>query len=156
MNWYRDVIRESAAFNATSRVATLTLLHPTFRRKVEAVITDALGVGVRLIAFETYRSQARQTELYKQKVTELRTVGVHHYGLAADLVPLDSRGVPTWDDPEAFRLLQHLAHVHGLVSGIDWGHPERHHTFVDEPHVQMCSIEQQDALFRGEWYPPVE
>lgn len=134
---------------------SLELLHPDFRRKVAAILHDLAQHGVKAIAYETYRSQELQEQYYRQGVTELKRVGVHHYGLAADIVPLDWAGNPTWDNAAAFRLLARLAKLHGLISGSDWGHPERKHRFVDAPHVQMVSIEQQPALFSGAWYPDI-
>jgi LAS superfamily LD-carboxypeptidase LdcB len=71
------------------------------RSKVLAIIADAAAAGIKLMAYETFRRQARQTKLYHQRATKLKTVGVHHYGLACDLVK-DIAGEPSWKGDFAF------------------------------------------------------
>ena len=102
------------------------------------------------MVFETYRSQARQTQLFNQRASKLRTVGVHHFGLACDIVKVVD-GEPSWKG--SFSIVGELAHEHGLIWGGDWGSPQIRHSFIDAVHVQRCSIGKQAALFRGEWYP---
>lgn len=149
-NFFTDVVSKDARLKSTKRVADMNLLEPIMRQKVEAIIADARANGVELMAFETFRSQARQTELFNQGATKLRNVGVHHYGLACDIVKLVA-GEPSWKG--SFALVGQLAHEHGLIWGGDWGAPNVRHSFVDLVHVQRCSIAKQAGLFRGEWYP---
>ncbi|KWT86783.1 M15 family metallopeptidase [Candidatus Magnetominusculus xianensis] len=149
-NFYTDVIVKDSRFESVNRVGDLNLLEPITRGKVQAIISDAKAHGVDLMVFETYRSQARQDELFKQGATKLRIVGVHHYGLACDIVK-SIGGDPSWKG--GFSLLGRLAHQHGLIWGGDWGNPTIHHNFIDAVHVQRCSIIRQASLFRGEWYP---
>ncbi len=85
-NFYEDVILKDTRVNSTKIVADPTLLEPVTRQRVEAIIADAKAHGLDLMVFETYRSQARQELLFNQGATKLRTVGVHHYGLACDIV----------------------------------------------------------------------
>jgi hypothetical protein len=120
------------------------------RRKVLAVVAEAQAHGVPLMVFETYRSTQRQKELYTQGATKLKVVGVHHFGLACDLVKVVN-GEPSWDG--SFDLVGHLAKAHNLIWGGDWGTPHAHHTFIDEPHVQWCSVHDQAKLLAGKWYP---
>ena len=148
--FFTDVIQPSPLYNSTQRVASLDLLEPTFRQKVEGIIADAAAHGRHLMVFETYRSQARQHQLFLQGVTKLATVGVHHYGLAADIVYL-AAGEPSWKGD--FDFLGQLARAHQLIWGGNWGYPQRPHSFVDSDHVQWCTVGRQAALFRGEWYP---
>lgn len=150
MSFFTDVIQKHPAFHAQGRYSQIDLLEPETRRKVQAILSDAKAHGVELHLFETYRSQERQRVLFDQHATQLRTVGVHHYGLAADIVYW-AGGEPSWKGD--FTLLAHLAKAHGLVSGMDWGRPGVHHSFVDSDHVQRCSIADQARLFRGDWYP---
>jgi hypothetical protein len=149
-NFFTDVISKDERFNSTKRVADMNLLEPITRQKVEAIIADARANGVELMAFETFRSQARQAELFNQGATKLRNVGVHHYGLACDIVKVVA-GEPSWKG--SFVLVGQLAHGHGLIWGGDWGAPQIRHSFIDLVHVQRCSIANQAGLFRGEWYP---
>src|SRR6266566_7567724 len=149
-NFYTDVISKDSHFNSAKRVADLSLLETITRRAVEAIIADAKVHGLELMVFETYRSQARQEQLFNQGATKLRTVGVHHYGLACDIVTVVD-DEPSWKGD--FSLLGQLAHEHGLIWGGDWGEPGKPHSFIDAVHVQRCTIARQASLFRGVWYP---
>lgn len=149
-NFYTDTIKKDPRFHSPDRCADLDLLEPNVKRKVLAILSDALTDGVEYMVFETYRSPARQLQLYHQGATKLRNVGVHGYGLACDIVK-KVNGQPSWDG--SFSLLGRLAKGHNLVWGGDWGHPEKPHSFIDDDHVQWCSIAMQQGLFAGVWYP---
>jgi len=81
-SFFVDVISKDGRFHSLKRISDPRLLEPRTRAAVKAVIADAAAHGIALMIFETYRSQERQTELFNQKATQLRTVGVHHFGLA--------------------------------------------------------------------------
>lgn len=149
-NFYTDVIQQDPRFLSTARIDDVALLEPVTRAVVQAIIQDAKTHGMDLMVFETYRSQARQQMLFNQGATKLRTVGVHHYGLACDLVK-DVGGSPSWKGD--FSLLGVLAKSHGMIWGGDWGAPQVHHSFIDSDHVQRCSLAAQVGLFAGTWYP---
>jgi len=151
-NFFQDVIQPDPRFNNVDCISALDLLEPTMRGKVQSIIADAKAHGFDCMVFETYRSQARQQQLFNQGATELRKVGVHHYGLACDIVK-SVNGQPSWKGD--FSLLGRLARQYGLIWGGDWGRPNVHHSFVDEVHVQWCSLARQADLFRGAWYPVV-
>src|SRR6185312_11923088 len=149
-SFYDDVISKDARLHSTKRIADPQLLEPATRAAVQAVIDDAAAHGITLMIFETYRSQERQQMLFDQGASQLRTVGVHHYGLACDLVK-NINGEPSWKGD--FSFLGKIAPAHGLVWGGDWGQPNLHHSFQDNDHVQRCSVMMQAQLFRGDWYP---
>ena len=149
-NFFTDVISKYPNLHSTGRVSDVELLEPVTKQRVDAIIADAKAHGIDLMVFETYRSQERQQVLFEQGVTKLRQVGVHHYGLACDIVK-SLNGEPSWKGD--FSLLGQLAKEHGLIWGGDWGAPNRQHSFVDNVHVQRCTVGQQASLFRGEWYP---
>jgi len=149
-NFYTDVIQQDSRFQSATRVAELDLLEPTTRRLVEQIVDSAQKMGIPLIVYETYRSQARQQELFDRGATKLRTVGVHHYGLACDMVR-SIGGEPSWKGDFAF--LGELAHASGLIWGGDWGNPGIKHNFVDAVHVQRPTVAREPALFAGTWYP---
>jgi hypothetical protein len=150
MSFYTDVIQSDPRFRLTTRVSNTDLLEPVTREEVNAIVADAAAQGINLMIFETYRSAERQQLLFAQGATQLRQVGVHHYGLAADLVK-NINGEPSWKGD--FSFLAHLVRQHGLVSGLDWGNPNIHHTFVDSGHVQRITVGRQASLFSGIWYP---
>jgi hypothetical protein len=149
-NFYTDTIRQDLRYDSPNRIADLNLLEPTTRGLVQQIVADAKAHGLELMVFETYRSQARQDQLFAQGATQLRTVGVHHYGLACDIVK-SIDGDPSWKGD--FSLLGRLAHQYHLIWGGDWGNPNIPHTFIDEPHVQRCSLDRQASLFQNQWYP---
>jgi len=149
-NFYTDVIKKDPRFNSPNRVSDLNLLEPVTRQLVEAIVADAKAKGIEVMVYETYRSQARQTALFKRKATKLKVVGVHHFGLACDIVK-DINGDPSWKGD--FSFLGKLAHGHKLIWGGDWGEPGVKHNFIDSVHVQRCRVRRQKSLFAGTWYP---
>jgi len=149
-NFYTDVIEKDPRFDGTDRIADTALLEPSTRQRVEAIIAEAKSQGIELMIYETYRSQARQLQLFKQGAARLQNVGVHHYGLACDIVKCINSEPSTKGD---FSFLGTLAKKHGLIWGGDWGDPSEKHTFPPYVHVQRCSLKDQQALFNGDWYP---
>jgi len=150
-NFKQDVIDRSPLRNTTDVIRDIALLAPEMRAKVNAVIADAATAGHRLIVLETYRSEARQAELFRSGATELEHVGVHGYGLACDLAFLGPDGKVNWSAD--YSVLGNIARGHGLVWGGDWGEPAVHHTFHDDDHLQWCAVKDQPRLFDGSWYP---
>jgi hypothetical protein len=149
--FYNDVIEKSPYFTTLALYRELDLVEPITRTAIEAIVSDAAKEHqIKLMVFETFRSVARQEYLFQNGKTQLSQVGVHHYGLAADLVVVKN-GQPTWDVDYSF--LKPLAQRHGLVSGIDWHHPLMKNRFVDADHVQRINVEDQGKLFSGAWYP---
>lgn len=143
-NFYTDTIKKDSRFKSVKPIGDLDLLEPVMRKAVKEIIAEAAADGVKLMVFESYRSQARQTKLFAQGATQLKTVGVHHYGLACDLVK-NVNGSPSWKGD--FKFLGKLAKKHGLVWGGNW------RGFTDEVHVQRCAVKHQKKLFAGDWYP---
>jgi hypothetical protein len=150
MSYYTDVIQDDARFHSTAACRDIWLLEPVTRAAVQAIIADAAAAGIVLFVTETYRSCERQQQLFAAGGTHLRTVGVHHYGLACDFAKLID-GVASWAGDWGF--LCGLAVAHGLICGGDWGEPNVPHSFRDFDHVQRCTLAQQDELFAGAWYP---
>lgn len=149
-NFYTDVIAHDARFDSTARIADASLLEPMTRQLVESLVASAHNMGIEVMIYETYRSQQRQQALFDNGATKLRTVGVHHYGLACDIVRAVG-GEPSWKGD--FSFLGQLAHSSGLIWGGDWGAPNLKHSFIDSVHVQRCTVARQGDLFSGNWYP---
>jgi hypothetical protein len=149
-NFYTNVIEPDPRFDSKARIDDIDLLEPVTRALVQAIVSGAQALGFPVMVYETYRSQARQEELFAIGATQLRLVGVHHYGLACDIVKMVN-GEPSWKGD--FSFLSHLARAHGLIWGGDWGDATARHSFVDVVHVQRCTVARQVGLFRGEWYP---
>lgn len=149
-NFFTDVISRNARFDSPTRVDDPVLLEPAMRQLVEGIVAAARQMGIELMIYETYRSRDRQQALFNNGATKLRTVGVHHYGLACDIVRAVG-GEPSWKGD--FSFLGQLAHSSGLIWGGDWGAPNIKHNFVDSVHVQRCTVARQADLFAGAWYP---
>jgi len=152
-NFYTDVIQADPRYYSVNRCTDLMLLEPVTRAAVQAVIADATSAGLPVVVFETYRSQDRQQAMFNSGASKLKTVGVHHYGLACDIVRVVG-GEPSWKVDYSF--LGPLAVAHRLLWGGDWGTPGQKHTFVDSDHVQRVTVAEQAALFAGSWYPDPE
>jgi hypothetical protein len=150
-NFYQDVIQPAPQFLSPNRCADSALIEPSTRTAIQSIISAAKAeMGLDLMLWEGYRSQPRQSALFTQRVTQLKTVGVHHYGLAGDIVKVIS-GEPSWKGD--FSFLGPLAKRFGLIWGGDWGTPNQPHSFRDFDHVQRCSVADQIKLFAGNWYP---
>ena len=94
-NFFQDIIAKDPQFKSPLRVSSMMLLEPITRVAVLNIVADAAAQGIALMVWETFRSRQRQRVLYDQHATQLHTVGVHHYGLAADVVK-DVNGEPSW------------------------------------------------------------
>ena len=149
-NFFTDVLQQDARFHSRKPLNDLNLLEQVTRSLVQPVIQEAATLGISLMVFETYRSQDRQLDLFDQGKSQLHTVGVHHYGLACDLVR-DVCGQPSWEGD--FSFLKVIARRHKLIWGGDWGTPCQPHKLYDAVHLQRCTVARQAALFRGDWYP---
>jgi D-alanyl-D-alanine carboxypeptidase len=153
-NFYTDIILKSSwAHNPGVVCKDIAMLEPGTRAKVQALIGDAKASGHDIRVMETYRSQARQTQLFHEGKTQLSKVGCHGFGVAADLGlfiggnKYDPRG-------QDYMFFEALCAKHKLISGINWGTPHAAHSFRDYDHVQNVPVFRQNELFAGRWYPP--
>ena len=107
-NFFTDVIKKDSRYLSTKCIDDINLLEPVLRDKVIKIVAEAKALGLKLMVFETYRSQQRQEELFKKRKTRLKEVGVHHYGLACDLVK-DINGKSFFDEDA-----EHVAGAYGF------------------------------------------
>lgn len=149
MSFYDTVLRNSKAFRSDAVCKDLALLEPGTRKAVMALMVSAKAQGIDLRLLETYRSQTRQSALFMKKATQLRTVGCHGYGVAADFGVFVGGKYATSNEP--YMPLRTLARKHGLISGLDWG--KAGPISWDAGHVQRVPVWRQRALFYGQWYP---
>lgn len=152
MTFYSEILRNSPAFRSDAVCKNLAMLEPGTRVAVMAIMADAMVAKIDLRLLETYRSQTRQSALFMQRRTQLRTVGCHGYGVAVDFGVFTNGRYEEGNKPYVF--LRDLARKHGMISGQDWGHA-RPGNFVDSGHVQRVPVWRQAELFNGTWYPPV-
>lgn len=151
-NFYVDVIKKDPRFKSTAVIKDLDLLEPGFRAKVAKFKQFAEHQGHVIDVLETYRSPARQLQLFKKGATQLKNVGVHGYGGAVDFaLYINGKYDPNGHDYLCFAAIAKQA---GVLSGIDWGEPNKPHSFRDFDHIQFCPVFRQADLFAGKWYPP--
>jgi hypothetical protein len=131
----------------------MDLLEPGTRQAVTDMVAEAKAEGHDLRVLETYRSQTRQSYLFSQHATQLRTVGTHGYGVAVDFGVF--RNGKYLESDKEYQFIGPLARKHGMVSGLDWGHSYPNRGFVDSGHVQRVPIFRQNAMFNGAWYPTI-
>ena len=151
-NFYTDVLKKDPRFATMQVIRDVSLLEPGMRAAVAKLIVLAHEAGHELKVGETFRSQARQAQVFREGASKLRKVGCHGYGLGCDLQlwvggTYDPRGTD-------YRFLEGLCRKVGLISGADWGDSESLHTFHDWCHVQRIPLWRQSQLFAGQWYPP--
>jgi hypothetical protein len=151
-SFYDTTLRNSKAFRSDVVCKDLNLLEPGTRAAVLALMAEAKADGIDIRLLETYRSQTRQSYLFTKRATQLRVVGCHGYGVAADFGVFTRGRYEEGNKPYVF--LKTLARKHGLISGQDWGHAKEG-SFVDSGHVQRVPVWRQAALFNGAFYPPV-
>lgn len=151
-NFYKDVICKSPLFKSLTLVSTLDLLEPVTRAAVIAVLAAAKKDGHDLRIVETYRSKERQAYLFMKHATQLKNVGVHHFGLAVDFGLHDDKGRYI-GSAAPYVFLPKLLEANGLISGIDWGTPQKKTHFIDAGHAQRIAVNRQARLFAGSWYP---
>ncbi len=87
--------------------------------------------------FEGYRSADRQMWLYNNHKTKVKLPDHHGYGLAGDVVWMDDKGNPHWDEPEGlYDVLGHNARAVRLEWGGDWSPARR-----DVYHIQCTDAQ---------------
>jgi hypothetical protein len=149
-SFYTTVLMKDIRFHSTTPIRDVSLLEPATRDAVMKIITNAGQAGIHFQVLETFRSQELQQLYFEKGVTQLRTVGVHHYGLACDL-GIVVAGQVQWKAD--YSVLGRYAKMFNLVWGGDWGNPAITHSFQDDDHVQRIAVADQDKLFDGSWYP---
>jgi hypothetical protein len=102
------------------------------------------------MVFETYRSRARQTDLFNSGATKLKQIGVHYFRLACDFVK-DNNGQSPWKGD--FFMQGDLARRHSLIWGADWRTPCSEHSFFDTDHVATLHDRSTGCIIRGRLVP---
>jgi hypothetical protein len=131
------------------RVADLEALHPTFRRKVEALLARMRADGFDPMVWETYRTPARAKLLSargtgaKPRADGSIPIGMHQLGLAVDIVSSSKRWSPK---PTFWVALGKHAKALGLTWGGAWRNPKTGKLGWDKPHVQAVPVRDQEAL----------
>jgi hypothetical protein len=149
MNWYEEKIKKHPAFISTKLTADLDVLYPPFALNILKTFAISRKEGLSTFIYETYRSQTRQLELFNKGATKLKTNGMHHFGVAADIIFLDDKNNLSWNEKHDWKRLGEIGKSMNLVWGGDWP--------WDKPHFQLipATITDQNKIIRGE-YPPYD
>ncbi len=130
--------------HSTSVISDINGLYPPFKEKIIQLQKDIQAAGLPHKVFETFRSAERQLSVYKQGKSKIKTNGMHYYLIAADLVPCIGKNGWTWDRPaKEWQQFGQLVEALGLTWGGRWK------GFPDMPHVQGCTVKQQNDVRNG-------
>lgn len=120
-------------------------LEPECRKRAIDFLRRCKEDGLDVLVTSTYRSAARQQQIYNQGRTTPGIIvsgskpgfSMHNFRCALDVVPLrDKKAV--WDNrkPENLALWKRVGE-HGKAAGLEWGGDWKR--FVDMPHFQYTS-----------------
>ena len=123
------VIITSDSYLRNSRCSDPKLLYPPLLKTAIQVCAQVPNLHI----FETYRSNVRQGDLFRQGFSKCRQFGMHYYGIAVDLVFKDGGGW-TWDGD--YKTVRKLYKENGLVVLGSW----------DLAHAQVPEVSQQASL----------
>jgi hypothetical protein len=128
-------------------ITDLNALHPYFREKVIALITQCKAKGIELAVVESYRTHAKQNEYKSMGRGYTRSSGGnsrHQYGLAIDVVPVvDS--VAQWNNVRLWRKVG----IIGEQLGLRWG--GRWKSLYDPGHFEWTGGLSSYQLAQGQW-----
>jgi hypothetical protein len=102
-SFYEDVIKNDPRFNSVKRVNDPELLEPVTRAAINSIVEDARALGIDLMVFETYPVRPASRNCSIKVPQSCGSLGVHHYGLACDLVKV-VRDAPYQCSPRSFEV----------------------------------------------------
>lgn len=151
MSWYEENIKKHPQYASMKVVSDLDILYPPFAFCILKTFATARKEGLRVCIYETYRSQERQMSLFNQGVSKIKTNGMHHFGVATDIVFLDEKNNPSWDEKNDWKRLGEIGKELKLIWGGDWP--------WDKPHFQLipATVSEQAKIIKGEYpqYDPL-
>lgn len=138
--FYINVIKNSPEFknNKPVKCKKPELLEPDFSAK----ITELKKIceeekGLKLQINETFRTNALQLHYYNIGSSKIKLNGMHHYGIAQDILCLDSEGeIIESGEAEEYTVLRETALSLGLFILPRW----------DAGHMQFVSVADQNSL----------
>lgn len=149
MNWYENKIKKYEHYKTFKTASDIKILYPGFAFLILKLFINAYKEGLEVCIFETYRSQERQLDLFNKGKTTLKKNGMHHFGVAADIVFRNENNHPIWKGD--WDKLGQIGKDLGLFWGGDW------ESFRDYPHFQLIPAlyKHQVEIIIGN-YPPYD
>lgn len=151
MNYYYknlDAMHKAHAGTPRQVISDTCLMYNPFSRRVEAVISDLNAKSDRpwlYKIYETFRTDNRQAYLHKAGKSKIAKRGMHGYGCAVDIVPLNPKGQPFWpDDLKYWTPLWEAAEAHGLF-------PFGKYQKWDFAHIQAVPVKMQSQIVAGNY-----
>lgn len=133
--WYKENIKTSDEFNTKSPCNNIDLLFPEFRSLIETMIKEYFEVHqTEPYILETYRSNDLQKVYYNRGASKIRKDGMHHFGIAVDLVGKDEDGHIDYDVLD-YQWLRTWAQKNDIVV-LNW----------ELAHFQYISVSNQQTL----------
>lgn len=146
MNWYQDKIKQHKQYQSLKVVSDIDVLYPLMAFLIIKLFINAYKEGLKVCIFETYRSQDRQLDLFNKGTSKIKSNGMHHFGVAADIVFRNEKNYPIWQGK--WEILGRIGKNLGLYWGGDWK------GFVDCPHFQLIpAIDADQAKIIECQYP---
>lgn len=147
MNWHQEKIKKHPQCTNTQLVSDVDILYPPFALAILKIFAKAREAGLGICIYETYRAQERQLELFDKGKTKLKSNGMHHFGVATDIVFFNDKKWPSWDATHPWSRLGEFGKSLGLYWGGDW------EDFRDLPHFQLikATSAEQAKIVNGEY-----
>ena len=153
-------LKTQPEWKSTRIVRDTQYLFQPFGQVVEEILRQISELGLPFAAFETFRSPARQAEVYEKGYSRIKTPGPHAFGLAIDIVGT-ANGKPlsgifdsaSWSHQKyPWRKLGEVVESYGLIWGGRWK------SIVDYPHLQAIPVDLKlyRRILSGEWYPAAD
>jgi len=136
---FTNVIKKSTEYktDTLSMVRNPALLEPIFGRKIDTLCENVLNKGVKVKRMETFRSNANQLAAYNRGASKVKAYGMHHFGIAQDILCLDSKGkIIDNGSAKEYSLLRAEALKLELFLLPLW----------DAGHMQGIAVDQQNAM----------
>lgn len=135
---YVSVLLPSDSFLSPNPVRDKDLLYEPFHEMLLRLADNfhtAYGYAVK--SLETFRSQALQLFYYNNGASQIKTNGMHHYGVACDFIFIDPNGASTYKGP-----WNKLHDAFEAMGGPDLGSLES----WDAGHLQYIPVSEQTTL----------
>lgn len=132
---YQNVIRVSEYYNIIKPCNETSLLFPPFYEKIKELISAYLEDHETMpYILETYRSNDLQKIYYNRGASKIRKNGMHHFGIAVDLVAKDENDHIRYDVLD-YQWIRKKAREMSLFM-LDW----------EDAHIQDIPVGLQNQL----------
>ncbi|MFA5404921.1 MAG: peptidoglycan-binding protein [Ignavibacteria bacterium] len=136
---FHSVIKLSKEYQENRAVACNNpeLLFPDFKDIIDILERNCIADGISISRRETFRTNALQLSYYKSGASKIKLNGMHHYGIAQDILCLDEKGgIIQSGSAKEYKQMRKLASSLGLHLLGEW----------DAGHFQFIATNMQNQL----------